>query len=150
MKIICTTITLFLFTLNVYAQFKIKISPTDNSIAKMEIEEKNLNKAIKRLSKIVKKSSWLKYVKNEEESGYIFSEVEEDLDGNEKTYYYHPVNFSIAVEDITQELADKEALKQARKDEIAEIKNMKDTIKSSDLPNWHKKLLKRLVKELRD
>jgi hypothetical protein len=99
---------------------------------------------------LLKNSSWLKYKKDETESGYIFKEVEADFDGTEKTYYYHPVNFSIEVEDISQELANREAEKQARKQEIAQIKNMLDNINSSDLPPWHKKLLKRLIKELKE
>lgn len=148
MKLI--TIIFLLLSVNTYAQFKVEITPSDSKLAKMQIEAQTLNKAIKKLKKVVKRSSWLKHEIKDTESGYIFSETETDLEGNEVIKYYHPVNFSVNLVDITQELADKETQRLERKNEIAQIKNMKDNINNSDLPAWHKKLLKRLIKELRD
>ena len=62
----------------------------------------------------------------------------------------YPIEYIIVETDITQELADKESEKQADKAERKAVKQMKSNINDSDLPAWHKKLLKRLIKEMRD
>ena len=64
--------------------------------------------------------------------------------------YCHPKNFNFIAEDITQELADKAAAKQADKDEIIAIKAMISDVNASDKPNWEKKLLKKLIRDMRD
>lgn len=48
------------------------------------------------------------------------------------------------------EIAAIEQEKSDRKAEIALIKATKDDINNSDLPPWHKKILRRLIKELRE
>lgn len=64
--------------------------------------------------------------------------------------YCHPKNFDFTSEDITQELADKAAAKQADKDERQQIKSMVSNINKSSKPNWEKKLLKKLIRDMRE
>ena len=137
---------LFLITFNLFAQTKITITATGPETDILHFQENTLNLAIKRLKKMVKKSKWLKITKDVIESGYIFSDYD---DVSEKTYYYHPVNFTIDVKDMEQEIAEQNTLKQARVDEIDQLKRMKDNIDSSNLPIWHKKLLKHYLKGLK-
>jgi len=148
MKLI--TLILLTLTFNSYAMTRIEIIPSNKKFAPMQFEEETLTKAIKRLKKICKKSQWLKVEKNETKSGHIFSETETDLGTSETIYYYHPKNFTIKITDMTDELNQIKLDKQARKAEIDELKALKDTINASNLPNWHKKLLKHIVKELKN
>ena len=48
------------------------------------------------------------------------------------------------------ERAARKAERDERKAEIAELRTYLQTIKDSSLPNWHKKILRRLIKEIRD
>lgn len=48
------------------------------------------------------------------------------------------------------EKAAKKAEKEARKAEVQELKGFIQNINDSDLPNWHKKILKKLVRELKE
>lgn len=65
------------------------------------------------------------------------------------TKYYHPTNWSYSITDITAGVQAKQDAIQADKDELTQIKAMVTTIENSNLPLWHKKLLKRLVRELK-
>jgi hypothetical protein len=92
-----------------------------------------------------------------EQSGYILSREVETGWSNEsgeaqpimETQYYIPSNFSITITDITADLAVEE---QARVDRLADIEAVKaidiDTIQGAS-PEV-KKILKRLIKELKE
>jgi peptidoglycan hydrolase CwlO-like protein len=139
MKLI-TLITL-LFTFNLQAQTLVTIKPNDSKLASMQLEEKTLNKAIKKLKKIVLKSSWLKGEWQKPRSKTIFQR-ENELDN--AVEYYKPKNFSVTIEDVTDKKA---ADKKDKEDSKKEVKRLKARIEELEIDIDHKKLLKRLAKE---
>lgn len=142
---------LLLISLNCFAEKLIHITPLGEDKPTMYLEVGKDSTVKKELKKYIKRSKYYVGVWNEIEEDSILSRKIQDMDGKEVgKEYFHPTNYSISVEDISAQLAEKEAAKQARKDELNEIRLMLGTIKDSDLPAWHKKLLKRLVKELKD
>lgn len=154
MKLI-TLITLMtlLFTFNLQAQTLVIIKPNDSKLASMQLEEPTLNKAVKKLKKIVLKSSWLKGEWKDDQSGYIFDRDKISLDPDAEIVkeYFIPSNFTVIISDITQELLDAKAIEDADKAERIEVKGMlKDLDKYDTVGEWRSKvnkLLKRLVKD---
>ena len=138
---------LLLFTFSAYAQFKIEYTETSTG-GKYEFSKNSEVKAKERLLKIIKKSRWMQGEWKTEVSD--LSKTQLDLEGTETTLYYHPTNFTYIITDISQEIVDKEAEKQAAKAARQELRALKQTINDSDLPNWHKKLLKYIIKEIRE
>jgi len=59
-------------------------------------------------------------------------------------------DIEITITDLTSQHEAEQAAKEARKTEISQIKQAIDLIDSSDKPVWEKKLLKRLVLELKE
>lgn len=59
-------------------------------------------------------------------------------------------DYVVSIEDVTAEYQAEIDAKEERKTEIHQMKQAMNVIDESDLPNWHKKILKRLIKELRD
>lgn len=125
---------------------------------------KQANKRIKKMLKV--KNSWMKCLWSQEvhdsnitrvvQTGNIAiaddpetPEIDETV-MEEVTLYCTPQGFSITSEDVTQELADKTAAKQVDKDERVAIKAMISDVNASDKPNWEKKLLRKLIKDMRD
>ena len=154
-----------LFTLNVQAQTLVKIIPNNSKLASMQLEEKNLNKAVKRLKRIVTRSSWLKGEYKEVDNNSIFTREKTrsvatgnmvdstDIDGEtisvpeftEETYleYFIAENFTVTFEDVTQEKANKE---KEIKDDKKEVKRLRLKIDALSIDEDLKKLLKKLVK----
>ena len=139
MKLI-TLITL-LFTFNLQAQTLVTIKPNDSKLASMQLEEKTLNKAIKKLKKIVLRSSWLKGKWQKPRNKTIFKR-ENELD--DTVDYYKPKNFTVIIEDVTDKKA---ADKKDKEDSKKEVKRLKARIEELEIDIDHKKLLKRLAKE---
>ena len=139
MKLI--TLIALLFTFNLQAQTLVTIKPNDSKLASMQLEEPTLNKAIKRLKKIVLKSSWLKGEWQKPRNKTIFKR-ENDLD--DTVEYYKPKNFTVIIEDVTDKKA---ADKKDKEDSKKEVKRFKARIEELEIDIDHKKLLKRLAKE---
>ena len=137
-----------LFTFNLQAQTLVTIKPNDSKLASMQLEKETLNKAIKKLKKIVLKSSWLKGDWSQDQSGYIFdreiTSIDQDPDAAIIKEYFTPSNFTIVIEDITA----KKAIEiKEKEDSKKEVKRLKARIESLEIDIDHKKLLKRLAKE---
>ena len=134
MKLI-TLITL-LFTFNLQAQTLVTIKPNDSKLASMQLEEDTLNKAIKKLEKIVLKSSWLKGEWKDDQSGYIFDRdkvlMDEDLDPQIVKEYFIPSNFTVIIEDITIQESEKKA-KKAAKDSLRDRLNSGEDLTNKEL-----------------
>jgi peptidoglycan hydrolase CwlO-like protein len=139
MKLI-TLITL-LFTFNLQAQTLVTIKPNDSKLASMQLEEPTLKKAIKKLKKIVLRSSWLKGEWQKPRNKTIFKR-ENNLD--DTVDYYKPKNFTVIIEDVTDKKA---ADKKDKEDSKKEVKRLKARIEELEIDIDHKKLLKRLAKE---
>jgi len=166
-------LTLLLLSFSALAEFKVEYIETSTG-GTYSFEKNTEAKAKTRLIKIIKKSQWMQGEWNQVESPISKEEkytdavdtgetqTIQDIEGNdievpiytyeEKTRltYFHPSNFTYTITDITQELADKAADKQADKNERIAIKAMKSEINASDLPVWHKRILKKLIKDMRD
>jgi hypothetical protein len=143
-------ILLYALTGITHAQYKLEINPSDSKYAKMSLNCENTLKCDEKLIKWIDNQKFFKGEWKETQEGSIVSKTEQDFEGNDVVKYFVPSNFTATVEDITQELADKAAAKEARRQEIAQVKNMIDNINNSNLPGWHKKLLKRIIKELKE
>ena len=145
MKTLTLLIALSLFTFNLKAQTLVTIKPNDSKLASMQLEEKTLNKAIKKLKKIVLKSSWLKGSFSDDQSGYIFDRNKSSIGSDEgEKEYFIPSNFTILVEDISAKKA--KDIKDKSDDKL-EIKRLKARVDELEIDADHKKLLKKLVKK---
>lgn len=114
-------IILLLISFNTLAAFKVEMSVNESTQYGQEFIEDTLEDAQKRLAKIADSSSWRKGEwKLSPESS--LSKVEKDLDGNDVVYYYYPTNWQFKIEDITAEVAAKEAEDAAKKLRIDELK----------------------------
>ena len=170
MSILIIALTLISFNLHAITH---EIKPNKQGVAGYTIDdsEQSLEKQYKRLSK---KSSWMKCKENDKAKDALFSKTETyteqvdtgetemstGIDGNEievPVYseveievitHFHPDNFTII--DKSQEVIDRKSDKESRKAETALIKKMDNEIKNSNLPEWHKKLLERLIKDIRE
>ena len=140
MKLI-TLIALLTFTFNLQAQTLVTIKPNDSKLASMQLEAPTLKKAIKKLKKIVLKSSWLKGKWQKPRNKTIFKR-ENELD--DTVDYYKPKNFTVIIEDVTDKKA---ADKKDKEDSKKEVKRLKARIEELEIDIDHKKLLKRLAKE---
>lgn len=142
---------LLLLSFNIFAgHFIVKIKPNNSKHGELSINAQSQEDAKNKLIKWIERQKVYKGVWSESQDGSIVERVTQDLEGNEITQYFKPNNFSVKIKDHTAEHAAEEAEKKARKDEIAQIKKMIKNINDSDKPAWEKKLLKRLVKELKD
>lgn len=79
------------------------------------------------------------------------SEVDAWFASRQSRGKYQPASdYEIVETDLTQEYEAKEQARESRKQEIRQIKQAINLIDNSDKPNWEKKLLKRLIRELRE
>ena len=62
----------------------------------------------------------------------------------------HPADYSIEILDTDAEEEAEETAKAERKAEMQELKTFITNVNESQLPVWHKKLLKVLIRELKD
>jgi hypothetical protein len=65
-----------------------------------------------------------------------------------KTQYFFPQEFSVTTTDISSEIAAKEAEELALKKEKDDVKKLIKNVEESDKPDWEKKILKKLIKDL--
>jgi peptidoglycan hydrolase CwlO-like protein len=141
MKLI-TLIALLIFTFNLQAQDTlVTIKPNDSKLASMQLEEPTLKKAIKKLKKIVLRSSWLKGEWQKPRNKTIFKR---ENNPDDTVDYYKPKNFTVIIEDVTDKKA---ADKKDKEDSKKEVKRLKARIEELEIDIDHKKLLKRLAKE---
>jgi len=117
---------LLLLTLNAYAQFKVVITSDNPKHGKMFIEAETEEKAKQKLVKWIERQKVYKGVWSESQDGSIVERVIQDLEGNEITQYFKPNNFSVKIEDRTEE-------ENAKKAKEAEKQALKDKLKNNDL-----------------
>ena len=118
MKLICTTITLLLFTFSAHAQLKLEITPSDSKYAKMSIDCEDQSKCDEKLIKWIDKQKFFKGEWSDNQADSIVSKVESDLSGNSVTKYFKPSNFSVNLVDMSVEIAE-QALEAAIAKKIA-------------------------------
>ena len=74
----------------------------------------------------------------------------DEVTGDTETWVDLKKSYVVTITDITAEVEAEEAAVAARKAEIQQLKAAINLINESDKPAWEKKLLKRLVLELKD
>ena len=137
MKLI-TLIALLTFTFNLQAQTLVTIRPNDSKLASMQLEAPTLKKAIKKLKKIVLRSSWLKGKWDKKKKDSIF--LRKDMD--DKIEYFIPSNFRVISTDVTE----KREKEKSKKDKKAKNKkDLMDIIKKKDL---NLKQINKLLREI--
>lgn len=143
---------LLLFTFNAYANIKIEIENTENGRKFGAVFDTQMEADLWK-SKNIANNSWGKPDRWElKKQGETCPGAERTSGDVESGFYnecFYPVEYTITETDITAEVQAKKDAKAARKTEIQQIKAAINVIDNSDLPNWHKKILKRLVKELK-
>ena len=148
---------LILLSLNSYAQFEATLTPLDIKEQPVSIKVNSEDQIKISILDWIKKHKYFKTEWSNIDAGSIAS-VEEDViemvDEEEVitkvTKYLNPINFSITIEDKTAEIEAEETARAGRKAEMQELKTFITNINESQLPNWHKKLLKVLIRELKE
>lgn len=141
---------ILLLSFNLYAQFKIEIIPSNDEHAKMQLDAETSELVNEQLVKWIERQKTYKGEWVDKKKDTIAEKEITDLEGKKLKLYYKPIDFSVNVVDETEKVNAEKAEKEERKNEIKEIKKAINLINDSDLPRWHKKLLKRLIKELRE
>ena len=137
---------LLFLSLSAYSKhWKITLIPNTLTDGRMYIEASSDAKLKKKLDDWAKakksfKGIWVKNV-----SGTIGSH---EING--EMHYFKPVNFTFLKEDITEQINEEKSVKEQRKLEIKQVKAMIQNINNSNKPAWEKKLLKRLIKEIKE
>jgi len=108
--------------------------------------------ALVRSDEVKAKNSLIKFIESSHwASGQWdsnISDISKVVDG--VTLYYHPSNFTYTIRDKVLNPTQEELDMDARKLEIQQIRAMVTIITNSNLETWHKKLLKRLIREMKD
>jgi hypothetical protein len=119
---------LLLLSFNIFADhFIVKIKPNNPKHGELSIDAESQEDAKEKLVKWVERQKVYKGVWSESQEGSIAERVTQDLEGNEITQYFKPNNFSVKIEDHTEEKnarKAKEAEKQALKDKLKEGKDL--------------------------
>lgn len=129
------------------AKFKLTFDGNEDGTNQVSIIHEDRNRLLEKLEKVASPigvSTW--------RTGE-WTDVESEIsrkDENDITTYYHPLNWSWSIEDVTAEEEQKEADRLAEKEERQQIKAMISDVNASDKPNWEKKLLKRLIRDMKD
>jgi hypothetical protein len=142
-------ILLLLLSFNAYAEFKIDIvnnegqpMSKDGFATKKEAQE----------YRDKHKGKWGKdkRVSPKKCKNFTKMDIYKDENGDTIREYHCPKNYTAKIEDITLEMDEKRAKKLAKKQEILDIKADIQKIKDSDLPGWHKRLLIKLARDLKE
>jgi hypothetical protein len=148
---------LILLSLNSYAQFEATLTPLDIKEQPVSIKVNSEDQIKISILDWIKRHKYFRTEWSKTDVNSIAS-VEEDViamvDDEEViskvTMYLNPINFSITIEDKTAEEEAEETAKAERKAEMQELKTFINNVNESQLPAWHKKLLKVLIRELKD
>ena len=141
---------ILLLSFNLYAQFKIEIIPSNDQHAKMQLDAESEELVKEELAKWIERQKTYKGEWSDKKKDSIAEKEITDLEGKKVKLYYKPIDFSVNLVDETEKINAEKAEKEERKNEIKQLKKDIRLINDSDLPQWHKKLLKRLIKELKE
>lgn len=146
-------ILLLLISINTFAEIKYeRLDASGNSQGHFIVDTHE--QAVKRINKMLKvKRSWMKCDWKADAHESNITKTTMFLDGEDEvevTTYCHPKTFSIVATDVTGELQATRNAEQAEVNERLAVKAMISNINNSDKPQWEKRLLKRLIKEMRE
>ena len=118
---------LLLLSFNIFADhFIVKIKPNNPKHGELSIDAESQEDAKQKLVKWIDRQKVYKGVWSESQEGSIVERVIQDLEGNEITQYFKPNDFSVKIEDHTEE-------ENARKAKEAQKQALKDKLKNNDL-----------------
>ena len=118
---------LLFLSFNIFADhFIVKIKPNNPKHGELSIDAESQEDAQQKLVKWIERQKVYKGVWSESQDGSIVDRVMQDLEGNEITQYFKPNDFSVKIEDHTQEENEKKAKEKKHKD-------LKDKLKDNDL-----------------
>ena len=145
-------ILLFLIlTFNVHAMERLTVSPNNGATMTSEFETKEL--ALESLRYRTTKKKWMKcdWLVEEHELG-LPKTFEAGVDGMGEPIsmekHCHPKNFTYSIDNIDDEIAEKETVVAARVDEVSQVKLIINSLNNdANLKPYLKKLLKHLIRE---
>lgn len=111
---------LFLLSFNAYAELELTIIPNDAQYARGRIDGADQAEIDSNLLEFTVKQKFFTGEWNKVETDSILSKVE-----MEETFYYHPLNYSTSLENVTVKKAE-ERVKADRKKELKESAKTKD------------------------
>jgi hypothetical protein len=118
---------LLLLSFNIFADhFIVKIKPNNPKHGELSIDAESQEDAEKKLVKWIERQKVYKGVWSESQDGSIVERIIQDIEGNEITQYFKPNNFSVKIEDHTQEENEKKAKLEAKKSLRDKLKEGKD------------------------
>ena len=118
---------LLLLSFNIFADhFIVKIKPNNPKHGELSIDAESQEDAKQKLVKWVERQKVYKGVWSESQDGSIVERITQDLEGNEITQYFKPSDFSVKIEDHTQEENEKKAKLEAKKSLRDKLKEGKD------------------------
>lgn len=133
-----------IFSINAYAQYKVEITPSNITYAKMQLDCTNVQDCDEKILLWVEKQKSFTGEWNESSENSIASKVEQDLEGNSITKYYHSNDFTVSKIDISSQLQD-QALDAAIE---KKLKCGESTIKFIGKNNVSKNLTKEQIKTM--
>ena len=117
---------ILILSFNCLAELKIHIIPNNTGKKDMHISVKNDSTTEIELRKYIKRSKHFKGVWNKVEADSILSREHFDMQDNSTGFeYFHPTNYTIEIEDISEQIA-AEKVKSDRKEELKEKLKTKD------------------------
>lgn len=118
---------LLLLSFNIFADhFIVKIKPDNPKHGELSIDAESQEDAKQKLVKWIERQKVYKGAWSLNQDGAIAQRVIQDLEGNETTQYFKPSNFSVEIQDHTEEENEKKAKE-------AERQALKDKLKDNDL-----------------
>ena len=118
---------LLLLSFNIFADhFIVKIKPDNPKHGELSIDAESQEDAKQKLVKWIERQKVYKGVWSESQDGSIVERIIQDLEGNEITQYFKPNDFSVKIEDHSEEENKKKAKEKKHKD-------LKDKLKDNDL-----------------
>ena len=122
---------------------KVKITHNNTEYGSKEFEAVDIPTAKIIMIKLIENSHWIQGEWTKE-----VSNLQKTVNG--EVVYFHPSNFTYEVRNRDTNPTQEEIDEDARMQEIQEIKSLAVTISESNLPVWHKKLLRRLILEMKE
>ena len=139
---------LFLISFNAMSMIQVDVANNNGKTFKGKFE--TLELADNWILKHVKKETFGKNKEVEESDSYFSKCIREEFAEECTNKFFAPDDYTIVKSDISDQIQAEKDAEEARKSDIRQIKAALDQVNNSELPLWHKRLLKRLIKELKE
>jgi len=140
-----------LYTISGIAQMKVEIIPTDSNYAKMQLDCTNVQDCDAKLLAWIDKQKSFVGTWNDTKKDHLVKRVETNLENENVTKYYHPLDFSVNIIDETEKVAkekkdreDKKALRKSMKSQSLKKKS------NESVDEWRSRVADALDEILKD